>query len=59
MENLDGHRWISPQEAARLMGVSDMTIRRRIASKELVGRRVGRKLLQVRVDSLEKLIEAA
>lgn len=53
------HVWISPQEAARLLGVSDMTIRRHIASKQLIGRRVGPKLLQVRRDSLERMIEAA
>lgn len=46
---------VSVQEAAVLTGVSEMTIRRRIADKSLPAVRFGPKLLRIKVADLEAL----
>lgn len=48
--------WISLQQAAQRCGVSVDTVRRRIASGRLPGRRFGARLIRVRLEDVENLL---
>lgn len=48
--------FISLSAAADILGISDHTLRRRIASGELPAFRTGRRIIRIRVSDLEKLL---
>lgn len=50
-------RWGTVKDAAELMGVHTMTIRRYINAGDLPARRKGVKLIQVDLDAVRKLIQ--
>lgn len=51
-------RLISLSEAADALGVSVKTVRRYIAAGDLDAGRLGRRTIRVRLDSLDRLIDA-
>jgi excisionase family DNA binding protein len=51
-------RWGTVKEAAELMGLHTMTIRRYIKAGELPARRVGVKLIQVDLDAVRRMVSA-
>lgn len=51
-------RLISLADAAEALGVSSKTVRRYIAAGDLDAVRLGRRTIRVRVDSLDRLIDA-
>lgn len=56
---MGNQRFLSCREAARLLGISDDTVRRMIRRHELDAVRVGRRLLRVRTESIERHIDRA
>ena len=52
------HRLISLTEAADALAVSTKTVRRYIAAGELDAVRLGRRTIRIRVESLDRLIDA-
>lgn len=51
----DSSRWGTVKEAAELMGLHTMTIRRYINAGELPARRIGVKLIQVDLDAVRRM----
>lgn len=51
-------RLISLTEAADALGVSTKTVRRYIAAGDLDAVRLGRRTIRIRIESLDKLIDA-
>lgn len=51
-------RWGTVKEAAELMGLHTMTIRRYIKAGELPARRVGVKLIQVDLEAVRRMVSA-
>ena len=49
-------RWGTAKEAAAILGVSHMTIRRYVAAGELPARRKGIKFIEVDLDAVRRLI---
>lgn len=45
--------YVTQQEAADILGVTDRTVRRMIAEKRLTGYRLGRRLVRLRLDEVE------
>jgi excisionase family DNA binding protein len=50
-------KFLSLDEAAELIGVDKRTLRRRIASGELAGYRMSRKIVRVRLADVEALLK--
>ena len=48
---------VSPLAAAEYLGVSEKTIRRYVSQGSLAGYRIGRQLIRVDLDEVEKLIK--
>lgn len=55
-KNTTARRWVSIAEAAEYAGVSDKTIRRRIADGSLPARRLGRRLLRVELADIDEMM---
>lgn len=53
--NTVAEEWITVAEAARRLSVSQKTIRRWINDGSVMGRRFGKRMVRVRVESLELL----
>ena len=51
-------RLVSLAEAAEILSVSTKTVRRYIAAGDLEAVRLGRRTIRVRLDSLDRLIDA-
>ena len=51
-------RLVSLREAADILGVSVKTVRRYIAAGDLDAVRLGRKIIRIKTESLDKLIDA-
>lgn len=51
--NTPESRWISPRDAAQRLGISEQTLRRRIADGSVVAKRFGPRLLRVDPASLD------
>lgn len=52
------HRLVSLADAADALAVSTRTVRRYIADGQLQAVRLGRKTLRIKVDSIERFIDA-
>ncbi|HLS44659.1 MAG TPA: helix-turn-helix domain-containing protein [Ornithinicoccus sp.] len=52
------HKLVSLAEAAEVLAVSTKTVRRYIADGHLDAVRLGRKTLRIKLDSIEKFIDA-
>jgi excisionase family DNA binding protein len=51
------HRWVSPEQAADYLGVNVKTIRRLIATGQITGRRLGKRLIRVDLDELDATMQ--
>jgi len=58
-ERLESSRkvYITQQEAADILGVTDRTIRKMIASKRLQGYRFGARMIRLRLDEVEAALK--
>ncbi len=51
------HRWVSPEDAADYLGVHPKTIRRLIATGEITGHRLGKRLIRVDLNELDATMQ--
>lgn len=49
--------YITQQEAADILGVTDRAIRKMIADKRLTGYRLGRRVIRLRLDEVEAALQ--